>query len=79
MNCRAYVEFILQYLENDLPPDVRADFERHLAACPPCGRYLRQYQQTVDASRVAFRSAAPDLSAAPEELIQAILASRRPS
>lgn len=79
MNCQAYVEFILQYLEDDLPPDVRADFERHLAACPPCGRYLQQYRQTVTASRLACRDAAPEVGAVPEELIQAILASRRPS
>lgn len=75
MKCRECVEFILRYLEGDLPQDERASFEVHMAKCPPCERYLRQYKQTVDAGKAACSEDGP--GAVPEELIQAILASRR--
>lgn len=78
MNCQACVEFILRYLDGELPDDERAAFEVHLAKCPPCGRYLEQYRVTVSACKKAF-VAPPDGACddVPEALIQAILASRR--
>ena len=54
MTCRELAEFIIEYLDGELPADVRAPFERHLEACPPCECYLRQYRFTVAAGRVAF-------------------------
>jgi anti-sigma factor RsiW len=34
-------------VENHLPPDVHAELERHLAACPRCIQQLKTYQSTV--------------------------------
>jgi len=73
MKCQACVDFILRYLENDLPADERASFEFHLDKCPPCRRYLDQYRFTVKAGKTCCEKA----GAVPEELISAILASRK--
>jgi anti-sigma factor RsiW len=78
VTCRELAEFILDYLDGELPADVRTPFERHLAACPPCECYLRQYRTTVVAGRLAFSECDGELpSDVPEELIVAILESRR--
>ncbi len=77
MNCRECTEFILRYLEGDLPPDEQASFERHMGHCPPCLRYLEQYKLTVRAGKVACAEVAALAAEVPEELIQAILDSRK--
>ncbi len=73
MKCQACVEFILRYIDDDLPADERASFEFHLDKCPPCRRYLDQYRFTVKAGKTCCEQA----GAVPEELISAILASRK--
>lgn len=77
MKCQACIEFILRYLEDDLTADERQSFEFHLAKCPPCGRYVEQYRITVAAGKTACAEIAAEVGEAPEELVQAILASRR--
>ena len=77
ITCRELIDFILDYLSGELPADQRAEFERHLAVCPPCQRYLQTYQQTVAMEKQAFREAEDAPADAPEELVRAILASRR--
>jgi anti-sigma factor RsiW len=76
VTCREFADFMMDYLTGDLPASVAALFERHLSRCPNCQTYLAQYRATVEAGRAAFDdpNAPQD---APEELIQAILASRR--
>ena len=74
MTCREFVEFLLEYLLGGVD---REKFDAHLAVCPECVNYLKTYQQTVRISKGAL--ADPDGSlpeAPPEELVQAILASR---
>ena len=78
MTCREFADFMMDYLNGELPASVLASFERHLARCPNCSTYLAQYRATVAAGQQAFAdedaSVPPDV---PEELIQAILSSRR--
>lgn len=75
MTCRECAEFLSDYLEGDLAIDIRQVFDRHLSLCPNCVTYLEQFRATVLAGQAAFGDdAEPDV---PEELIQAILASRR--
>ena len=74
MTCREIADFLLAYVDGGLAPAARDAFDAHLAACPPCVSYLRQYRDTIAAIPAAFADdAVPDL---PEELVQAILASR---
>jgi anti-sigma factor RsiW len=78
VTCREFADFIMDYLSNEMPADVAASFDRHLSRCPNCHTYLAQYQATVAAGKEAFAdgdASIPD--DVPEDLIQAILATRR--
>jgi anti-sigma factor RsiW len=78
VTCRELADFIREYLDGELPARVLAAFERHLSVCPNCCTYLAQYQATVAAGREAFADDEAAVPAeVPEELVQAILASRR--
>lgn len=46
LNCRQFVELVTDYLEGQLPPDIRRRFETHVAGCPGCARYLDQIRVT---------------------------------
>lgn len=72
MTCRDLVAFLMTYLSGELPADRRAEFERHLGACPDCQTFLRQYRDTMAASRAALEDPGPAL---PDDLIAAIKAS----
>ena len=50
ITCRELVELVTAYLEDALPADERARFERHLADCPHCRLYLEQMRQTIQAT-----------------------------
>jgi hypothetical protein len=41
------VRLLADFLERQLPPDVQADLERHLAKCPSCMAQLKTYESTV--------------------------------
>ena len=79
MKCRELAEFILHYLEGELDAETRERFERHLSRCANCRRYIAAYKTTVDLSQRAFddEQATAGNTGAPEDLIQAILSSRR--
>ena len=78
MTCRAFADFIGDYLSEELDPSVRATFERHLGRCPNCQRYLALYKAATDMSRDAFadRDDPADSAGVPQDLIDAILAAR---
>jgi anti-sigma factor RsiW len=77
VTCREFNDFLMAYLDRELSGDVQAVFERHLSRCPSCDCYLRQYQATVTAGRIACGDDDEAPADIPEELIQAILDSRR--
>ena len=79
MTCRAFADFIADYVTGELEATVRADFDRHLGRCPNCQRYLALYNATTHMSRKAFADSdqAADAAGVPQDLIDAILASRR--
>jgi anti-sigma factor RsiW len=78
VTCRELADFIMDYLAGELPPEVRAAFEHHLTLCPDCVNYLEAYKATVELSRRAFTEDDTSLEI-PEDLVKAILASRRQS
>jgi anti-sigma factor RsiW len=78
VTCREFADFIMGYLDRELPAEVQAPFERHISRCPACERYLHQYKATVAAGKAAFCAPEADVpDDVPEELILAILASRQ--
>jgi anti-sigma factor RsiW len=78
ITCQELFEFILGYLEGELPePQVR-EFEAHLAVCPSCVRYLESYEETVRLGREACQDRAAELPAdVPEDLVRAVQSARR--
>ena len=45
--CEDTVRLLVEYLEHQLPPDIHARLEEHLARCPHCLSQLKTYQSTV--------------------------------
>jgi len=77
VTCREMVEFLMAWLDGELPEDQRAAFEQHLALCPPCEVYLETYKEAVRLGRKVCHDEDRDAVAeAPDELVQAILAAR---
>lgn len=80
MTCREFTAFLADYLAGELPESQKAAFHAHLAECPSCVAYMNTYQETIRLGRAAFRPQGRDVPEdVPEELVQAILASRRRS
>lgn len=74
-SCKDCIDFLIDYLDGTLPEAKRSEFELHLELCPPCHRYLMQYQATVRLGQDAMRELASH-DPPPEKLIKAILAAR---
>lgn len=77
ITCRQFEEFILAYLESDLPARQQFVFELHLKVCRECRDYLAAYRCTIEISKRAFED--PDQPVpddVPEDLVKAILAAR---
>ncbi|GMU83998.1 MAG: hypothetical protein AMXMBFR47_38680 [Planctomycetota bacterium] len=78
MTCMELAEFLMDYLDGELPAETRAVFDRHLGVCPECRHYLRSYEMTVTLTRSSVcDSGEPVAGPPPAELVAAILASRR--
>jgi anti-sigma factor RsiW len=75
LTCHDVIDFLSDYLDGALPLQTAAAFEEHLAICPDCVAYLDNFQATLKASRAALVTQVE--APIPEELVQAILASRR--
>jgi len=69
VTCREITEFLREFIDGDLPPEIKLEFDAHVAKCQDCVVYLEQYRATITASRGAFGE--PD--DVPEELVTAIL------
>lgn len=78
MTCREALDFLIDYLDGNLTLPQRIAFKVHLALCQQCRDYLDTYEKTIRAVRGSMVD--QELySNLPEELVQAILASRHPS
>jgi anti-sigma factor RsiW len=43
VTCRDFADFLLDYVEGELPTETRQRFDEHMAICPDCVQYLRHY------------------------------------
>lgn len=79
ITCRQLIDFIADYLDGELPADMRHEFERHLKVCPSCVAYLDGYLQTIRLGKIALApSEDPASGSVPEGLLRAIRAARTP-
>lgn len=77
MTCRQLTDFIIDYRSGTLSPDVRAEFDAHLAECSDCATYLKSYGETIRLARGAYGQPDDPIPAdVPERLVHAILAAR---
>ena len=77
MNCREFVDFLMDYLDGELPDETRTGFQAHIDACPPCLNYLETYRETVRLGRLCADPEGPVPEEAPAELVEAVLEARR--
>ena len=77
ITCEQFEDFILAYLEDDLPKRQKMLFEIHLKMCRECREYLEAYRTSVELAKDAYTpddAALPD--EVPEDLVKAVLAAR---
>jgi anti-sigma factor RsiW len=74
VTCREIADFLMSYVDGELPATLQKVFESHLAECPECVAYLESYRTTVRLARNASPKAA---ESAPPELIRSILQAKR--
>jgi predicted anti-sigma-YlaC factor YlaD len=78
VNCRQVIEFLMDYVDGELPEHVKMCFDMHLEVCPPCIEYLKTYQETIVLAKDCCKED-PNCRCdeMPEQLITAILVSRK--
>jgi anti-sigma factor RsiW len=61
LTCKQVIlDYLLDYLDATLNPDVVASLERHLETCRPCVAYLNTYKRTRDLTGRMVPMAMPD-------------------
>ena len=75
MSCQQVYAFLDDFIDGRLDTLTRVNFGLHLLICAACRNYLATYRAAIGAAQGAEKADAPD-AAVPEDLIQAILASR---
>ena len=76
ITCVSGVELLMEYLEGELPADVRAAVDAHVAGCPRCEAFIESYLKAPRALRDATAIEMPaDLEAS---LLAALRSHRRP-
>ena len=65
----------MSYMDDELPQEQRAEFDRHMSACPSCVDYLKTYEKTLLLAKSCADDRVPE--AIPESLVQAILEARK--
>lgn len=71
--CHEVITFLGDYISDELPPERRAEFERHLALCKSCVDYLAMYESTIRLARRAVTEPELRIEDMPEDLVKAIL------
>lgn len=77
MTCEEMIDFVVAWREDRLPPEVKAIFDAHMAACPCCEKFLNNYCTTASFSEHLSKCSDLQDEDCPEELIQGILAARK--
>jgi anti-sigma factor RsiW len=78
ITCQELIGFLYLYLADELPPERKGEFERHLGVCPSCVRYIQTYRDTIALGKAACSEPdEPVGQEVPEELVAAVLKARR--
>lgn len=75
ITCRQFEDFIVDYLEGDLPGKDRRSFEIHLRFCRECRDYLDAYKASLDAAKQGLADDLAELPhQVPDDLVDAVVA-----
>ena len=78
ITCKEFEDFVLDYLDGELPLRQRSVFELHMRVCRECRDYLAAYQRATELGRAVVLSPhEPVPEDVPEDLIKAVLDARR--
>ncbi len=53
-NCKDSVDKLLEYLDGEVPPEVKQHLDQHFRDCAPCEEFLKQYRETTPLCRKAL-------------------------
>jgi anti-sigma factor RsiW len=53
VTCIELIAFLDAYVDNELDPSTRSDFDLHLLVCASCLAYLASYRETIELARGA--------------------------
>jgi len=77
ITCRDFTDFMDDYLEGRLQGTALAEFNNHLAGCPPCVAYMHSYRTSMALAKEALGAPEdPVPGDVPEGLVKAILGAR---
>ena len=77
LTCKEFINFIVDFLSDELRPAKRVAFEQHLEVCADCVNYLASYEQTIRIGREVCSDDDTLPADIPETLVDAILQARR--
>ena len=64
MTCCQLVELLLEFLENELSPDLCCEAQDHLRCCPSCVTFVETYRLTIHLSHCLPPAPLPSATAA---------------
>ncbi len=74
LTCKEFEEFVLDYLQGNLPIITKFKFWMHLRICKDCRSYLKAYIQTINLGQTFFKDSDQEVPGdMPEELVETIL------
>ena len=77
MTCQELIEFLMDYVDGELPTGESRRFDDHLSRCPDCTNYLASYRETVRLGKMICQGEEGLPADIPEDLVEAILDARR--
>ncbi len=76
MNCRDFMDFIIDFCDCSLSQETKQAFEIHLTTCHTCNTYLASYQCTIRLGKAACSGEKCSDLNVPESLVQKIIKAR---
>jgi len=77
LTCKQFDDFMVDYLEKELPGWQNFMCWMHVIMCRECARFVRQYKQAIELGQKAFDSPdEPVPETIPDELVNAAMAHR---
>jgi len=58
--CKECIDLLLDYVDGELPVEMRARLEVHMGECEPCDQFLKTYKATPGLCRKALAAKMPE-------------------